>query len=616
MPATTITELYDLCVQRFQHHVASYHKENGRWIATTWADAKRDVDLLARGLMALGVKAGDRVGVLSETRVEWMACDMAVISVGAITVGIYPTSTAEQCAYILKHADVQICIVEDVDQLARLQTIQKQVPTLKKFVLIEGPKGAGARSKVINLDDLRARGKKHQSKYPSALEARKSAVQPDDLAMLVYTSGTTGPPKGVMLTHKNICTTSYCVSEILPHESNEMSVMFLPLAHSLQRVAGYTGFVTGGTAVFAERIDTIVDQMQEFKPTIQPAVPRIYEKVHTKILGQVAQAPPVKQKLFQWAIDIGTKVTRLQREKRPVPPHIAVQHKLADKLVLKKLRNIFGGRVKYMISGAAPIAVELLEFFHACGILILEGYGLTETTAPATINRVENFRFGTVGLDLPICETKIADDGEILIRGDNVFVGYYKNEEATREAFTDDGWFMSGDIGEKDSDGFLRITDRKKEIIITAAGKNVSPANVENQVKASNPLISQCVVYGDKRKFLVALITADPDELAAAASKLNIAETDPEKLTQERAIVAEIQVAIDNANHQLARYETIKYFRVLPRELSVEDNMLTPTLKLKRRNIYGTYQHLLDEMYDKASRPQRTRLGDVGIGGD
>jgi long-chain acyl-CoA synthetase len=616
MPATTIPELYDLCTQRLQHQVASYHKEDGRWIATTWATAKRDVDLLARGLIALGVKAGDRVGVLSETRVEWVACDMAVISVGAITVGIYPTSTAEQCAYILKHADVQVCIVENVEQLERLQAIHKQVPTLKKFVLIEGPKGASTRSKVINLDDLRARGEKHHSKYPSALEARKSAVQPDDLAMLVYTSGTTGPPKGVMLTHKNICATSYCVSEILPHETNEMTVVFLPLAHSLQRVAGYSGFVTGGTAVFAERIDTIVDHMQEFKPTIQPAVPRIYEKIHAKILGQVAQAPPVKQKLFQWAIDIGTQVARLQREKRLVPPHITVQHKLADKLVLKKLRDIFGGRVKYMVSGAAPIAVELLEFFQACGILILEGYGLTETTAPATINRVENFRFGTVGLDLPICETKIADDGEILIRGDNVFVGYYKNEEATQEAFTDDGWFMSGDIGEKDPDGFLRITDRKKEIIITAAGKNVSPANVENQVKASNPLISQCVVYGDKRKFLVALITADPDELAATATRLNIAETIPEKLTQERAIVAEIQVAIDNANHQLARYQTIKYFRVLPKELSVEDNMLTPTLKLKRRNIYGTYQHLLDEMYDKSSRPQRTRLGDVGIGGD
>jgi len=279
---------------------------------------------------------------------------------------------------------------------------------------------------------------------------------------------------------------------------------------------------------------------------------------------------------------------------------------------LTKIREIFGGRVRYMVSGAAPISMELLEFFEACGIIILEGYGLTETTAPATINRLDNYRFGTVGQDLPICQTKIADDGEILIKGANVFKGYYKNPEATSEAFTEDGWFKTGDIGTKDAQGFVRITDRKKELIITAGGKNVSPANIENLVKSKSALVSQCVVYGDKQKFLVALITLDPEELETLANKLGISANNPDKLTQHAKIIAEVQLNIDATNRELARFETIKYFRILNKELSIEDDMLTPTMKLKRRNIYKEHQSLLDEMYKNASK-KRIRAGDMAI---
>ncbi len=597
MNPRTIPGLYHERVQRYGDRIGSYFRDpsTGKWHSQSWADGLEHVKDLANGLYALGVQAGDRVGILSETRIEWVHADLSIVNIGAITVGVYATSTVEQTGYILQHAGVEVVFVEDWSQYEKVKEAAKFAKCIRSIVLMED--GERARStKAIDWQSLLTLGQEYSQENPEAYETGWKAIQPDALAMLVYTSGTTGPPKGVMLTHKNIYRTIEAIASTLPTD-NDLGVVFLPLSHSLQRVAGYAGIYTGGTAVFAERLDKIVDHMREFRPTVQASVPRIYEKIHTKIRAQVEESSPAKQKVFQWALDIGLKVSRLRRSNKRVPLHLVAQHQLADKLVLSKIRDVFGGNIRYMLSGAAPIAEELLEFFHACGVVILEGYGLTETTAPTTVNRLENFKFGTVGQDLPICKTRIAEDGEILIKGDNVFAGYWKDEKATQEAFTEDGWFKSGDVGEKDRDGFLRITDRKKEILITAAGKNVSPANVEKLVRAA-PLISQCVVHGDRSKYLVALITLEEEEVFAMADRMGLNTPDFASLLQHPSIVSEVQLIVDRCNRNLARYETIKYFRILSEDLSVENDLLTPTLKLKRRNIREKYADLIAEMYE------------------
>jgi long-chain acyl-CoA synthetase len=602
MPPTTICELYHQRVEKDGDRVATYHKDptSGRWVASTWAQGAREVNAIANGLLACGVAPGDRVGIISETRREWALCDLAIVNVGAITVGIYPTSTVEQIAHILKDAGVRIIFVEDLSQLHRVTEAFGDTGGMEAFIVFEQA-GLAQRQDTRGISEIMSMGREHANSHPGAYTERWQATKPDDLAMLVYTSGTTGPPKGVMLTHYNICTTVHSISTVLPNRPDDLGVVFLPLAHSLQRVVGYAGIATGARSVFAERLDKIVDHMKEFHPTVQAAVPRIFEKIHARIMRGVEEAPPPKKVLFRWAVHIGSEVARLNRQDRPVPLPLKAQHKLAEKLVLSKIRDVFGGSIRYMVSGAAPISSDLLEFFHACGILILEGYGLTETTAPATVNRVNSFRFGTVGLDLPICETRIADDGEILIKGDNVFVGYWQDEEATTEAFTDDGWFKTGDIGTKDTDGYLKITDRKKEIIITAAGKNVSPANIEKKLRG-DPLISQCVVHGDQRRYLTALITLDADEIGNVAQRLNLTETSYEALCRHPRMLSEVQIICDRVNRHLARYETIKYFKVLDKDLSVEDGYLTPTLKLKRRNIKAAYADLIDSLYVRRPR--------------
>jgi long-chain acyl-CoA synthetase len=593
----TIPGLYHDRVERNGDRIANHYKDSssGQWTAITWRQHVEQVRKLAYGLHAHGVQAGDRIAILSETRHEWMLCDLAIVNVGAVTVGIYPTSTVEQTRYILEDAGVDIVFVEDLSQMEKVKQACSKQGVSKTIILFEEA-GQAKGPNALGLHELMSQGDPLAQEDNALFEQRWRAIQPDALAMLVYTSGTTGPPKGVMLTHNNIYKTIESIADALPHEPDDLGIVFLPLAHSLQRVASYAGIYTGGTGVFAERLDKIIDHMQSFNPTVQASVPRIYEKVHAKIMGRLEEASPMKQKIFHWAIRVGLEWSRRKRANQSIPVHLHAQHALADKLVLSKLRGIFGGKIRYMISGAAPISIELLEFFHACGILILEGYGLTETTAPATVNRMNQFTFGTVGLDLSVCKTRIADDGEILIKGDNVFVGYWCNEEATKEAFTEDGWFKSGDIGEKDEKGFLTITDRKKEIIITAAGKNISPANIEKLVRM-DPLISQCVVVGDRRKYLVALIALDNEELLAMARRLELGETTMSTLVHHPTIITAVQQIIDRSNRELARYETLKYFRILEHDLSVDDDHLTPTLKLKRRNITASYDHLISEMY-------------------
>ncbi len=612
MRATTLPGLYHEQVARFGHRVSTYHLDGltGRWLGTTWRDAHEQVYGLANGLLSLGVAPGDRVGIIADTRPEWCAADLAIVCAGAITVGIYPSSSGEQCRYILDHAEVQVLFVEDARQLEKLvAAVPDGLRHVRVIVTFDSlavrpalgewrHEDAAANLQCLDVAEFVARGLAWATAHPGAYDDRWRAIKATDLAMLVYTSGTTGPPKGVMLTHRNLVWTVQAQNQVLPLRDDDLGIVYLPLTHVFQRVANYGAMEAGATGVFAERLDKLGDHLREFRPTVMLGVPRVYEKIHQKILARVAEAPPRRQKIFSWAVDVGKRARVLEREGRPLPLPLRAQLEVAERVVFARVRDGLGGRLRFLVSGAAPIAVELLEFFHAVGLPVYEGWGLTETTGPATANRPGAVRLGTVGRSLQGCETRVAEDGELLVRGENVFAGYFRDEEATRAAFTEDGFFRTGDLGAIDAEGYVRITGRKKELIITAAGKNIAPNPIEEKVKAHS-LISQCVVHGDRRKYLVALVTLDPDALLALATRHGLSLPTSELVKHPR-VVGEVQLAIDVANREFSRVETIKRFLVLDHELTPEDDLLTPTMKLKRQNIERRYANELESLYEAA----------------
>jgi long-chain acyl-CoA synthetase len=573
---------------------------------------------VALGLYALGCRHGDKVAIISETRPEWSMVDIGALSIGAIVVGVYPTLTAEQLAYILRHSESRFVLIENRRQLEQLRPACGEL-ALAQVVLFDedvplsaalySSKRAGTSTRlepeagqptVSSLLALRLRGAELRRGDPE-LELRcLDRVQADDVATLVYTSGTTGPPKGVVLTHGNLYRISDASNQIFDVSAKDVGVVFLPLAHSLQRVASYAGLWAGATGYFSESLLKVPEAWQAAQPTVVSSVPRIFEKMHTKIMTVLGEQPAWRRRLFHGALELGRRRSRLLQAGKTIPPQLALAHAAADRIIFRRLRaRIFGRRVRFLVSGGAPISKELLEFFHALGLLILEGYGLTETSAPATINRPDDYRFGSVGKPLPGVEIKLADDGEVLIRGPGVFREYYKDAEATAAALDASGWFRSGDIGEIDGDGYLSITDRKKDIIITAAGKNIAPQNIENLIKR-DPLISQVMVHGDQRHYLVALVTLDPDEVAAWAARQRVALREPGRQNGSEthpALVTAVGQIIDRNNSRLARFETVKKFRLLKEDFTVENGMLTPTLKVKRRVIAERYRNLLDEMY-------------------
>jgi long-chain acyl-CoA synthetase len=538
-------------------------KRDGRWVGETGAQALAKVRSVAAALLARGVKRGDRVGIIGETRAEWALCDLAILSVGACTVGVYTTSTADQAQYILDHAGVRLAFHDSAEHRAKLGPAREAVG----FAELE----AFARS-----------GDVHLAADPGAFDRAVAAVAPDDLATIIYTSGTTGPPKGAMLTHRNLCAVIEATRHLFPLGPEDIGVAFLPMAHSLQRVAGYGAMAMGVRGAFAESIEKLPENWREIQPTVQASVPRIWEKVYVKAQQKLGEASPLRRKLFAWALGVGRRMAEYRKRgaERFAPLELRAQHAVADRLVFTRIRALFGGKVRFLTSGGAPISIDLLEFFYALGILILEGYGLTETAAPATLNTPDAFRFGTVGRAIPGVEIQIDPaDGEVLVRGPNVFKGYWKDEAATREVFAADGFFRTGDIGELDADGYLRITDRKKSLIVTSAGKKIAPANVEFVLKRHSPLISQVYAHGDRRSYLVALITLDPEEAARAGAEAEVA----------RAVAA--------GNQELARYEQVKRWKVLPAEFAQEDGLLTPTMKQKRKAIAERYAAEIEALY-------------------
>jgi long-chain acyl-CoA synthetase len=556
--------------------------------ALSYADVARAVDEIAAGLAALGVQAGDRVAILASTRAEWTLADLGTLWAGATVVPIYNTNSAEECEYVLAHSSSRVVFCEDAAQLAKIESVRKGCPELEHRIVLTGSV-LGA----ITLDELRERGR--ALKEPVAA-TRTAAVRPDDVATIVYTSGTTGPPKGCMLTHANMLATIDRCRDRLELDCDMVAYLFLPLAHVLARVTQLVALSVGGTIVFWRGDPKrIVAELAEARPTHFPSVPRIFEKIHTAILGNVEEQGRLRRAVFSWALAEGRRASARRHAGTLAGPLARRRHELADRLVLSKLRGVFGDNLQLALTGAAPIAADIIEFFDACGVLVLEGYGLTETCAASTLNTVHEQRIGTVGRPLPGTQVRVAADGELLITGPHVFAGYYRNEQATSESLVD-GWLYTGDLGSVDDDGFVRITGRKKELIITSSGKNISPTNIEELLRETR-WISQAVVFGDSRPYLVALLTLDPDEAVKLAEHLGVTPGDLATLSSHPAVRAELQSAVGAVNERLARIEQIKRFAILERDLSQPAGELTPTLKIKRNVVAERFGDRVEELY-------------------
>jgi long-chain acyl-CoA synthetase len=529
-------------------------REDG-WHPVSWPEAGRRVDELAQALLAHGVRKGDAVAVLSRTRLEWILLDWAIMSIGAVVVGLYPTNTPSECAYILGHSEAVLAFTEDDAQRAKLESVRSQLPHLRE---------------LVGFDEL------------SGFTGEGGEPEPvgeEDLATLIYTSGTTGPPKGCMLSHKNLMTAAIRVKTHIEGTTDTV-LLFLPMAHSFARICHQSAAYHGATLALCADAARVPEALARVRPTILPAVPRVYEKVHSNALGEIERSSGAKRAIGRWALRVGSRASALRRSGRPLPAVLKAELALADKLVFSKVRERLGGRLRLGVSGAAPLSVEVLEFFHSLNMLVIEGYGLTETSSSLSVNDPDDYRFGTVGHAVDGCEVRLDTDGEILVRSDTIFSGYYKEPEATAAAFTDDGWFRTGDVGELDADGWLKITDRKKDLIITAGGKNIAPQNLENALKASR-FISQALVVGDRRPYVTALITLDP------------AETE----TDARDAQALVQEIVDEVNRDRVRVEQIKRFAILARDFSLEEGELTPTLKLRRKVVQEHFAAEIDQLY-------------------
>jgi long-chain acyl-CoA synthetase len=557
----TIARLWQDALAAGWERPAYLVEEDDGWREVSWGEAARIVDELAHGLLALGIRKGDTFAILGSTRLEWALLDFALGLIGGVGAAIYANSSPHDCEYILRHSDAVGVLCEDDEQRTKVAGVELD------HVLT-----------FAELDDLRARGREHAAAHPEAVADAAAAIDEDDLFTFIYTSGTTGPPKGCMISHRNYYEMADKTRRMEDFAvSSDVMLLYLPLAHNFGRLMHLQSPHIGYTLAFCPDPYAVAEALPAVRPTVFPSVPRVYEKVYAAVAAAFDEATGVKRRLIDWALGVGRQVSRLRQAGRPVPRGLAAKHRLADRLVYSKVKQRLGGRLRAGISGGAPLAQDIIEFFHALDILILEGYGLTECTTAASVNRPSAFRFGTVGTALPGVEIRIADDGEVLLRTETLFGGYYKDEAATREVLPGDGWLRTGDLGALDEDGFLTITDRKKDILVTAGGKNVAPQNLENALKTS-PLVSQALVVGDRRRYVAALIT--------------LAEDVPREGAEAR-----IQEVVDEVNRDRSRYEQIKRFVILPRDFSPEEDEITPTLKLKRRVCEEHFAADIERLY-------------------
>jgi long-chain acyl-CoA synthetase len=591
----TLASMFWNRVEQDRDRAAQRYKADGTWHTLSWRQVGEVVRELATGLLALGRRKDDAIGILSASRAEWVQADFAIFSAGCRTIPIYPTYPPDLIQYLVNDAGVKTLFVEDPGQLAKVLEVQGKMEGLEQIVVMQGYEGE-ASPRIMTWTELRRLGRDNVERLKSELAGRVAEIRPEDIATIVYTSGTTGPPKGVVQTHGNHIATLESAAKMDTIEDGATHLLFLPLAHSFARLESFLGVHRGLTTAFAENIDKLRDNLPEVKPDFICSVPRVFEKVYAGVIAKAEAGSPLKKKIFQWAVGVGREVSRLQQARKPVPAGLAFKHRLAHKLVFSKLHAALGGRLRFAVSGGAPLSKEIAEFFHAAGILILEGYGLTETCPSLTFNRLQRFKFGSVGQAQPGIEVKIAPDGEILGRGANIAKGYFKKPEATAEVFLADGWFATGDIGKIDEDGFLFITDRKKDLIVTAGGMNIAPQNIENLLKG-DPFISQAMVHGDKRPYPVALLTLNPEELAKFAKEQGILNLDPASLAKHPKVVDRVSRVVEARNAELQSYAKVKKFAILPGDFTVDNGLLTPTLKVKRRIITDQHRELLDSLY-------------------
>jgi long-chain acyl-CoA synthetase len=583
----TLADLLARSAEVYGNAPAVRYKDGEQWVDRSFNEVREIVRPLALGLTELGVQKGDRVSILGNTRPEWTYFDFAALSIGATVVPIYQTNSPEECRYVIDNSDAKVVVVEDAEQLQKIRDVRAALPKLEHVILM-----TGEAEDAISAEHLAAKGSEVD---PAIWEQRYEAVAPEDICTFIYTSGTTGPPKGCIISHGNYRAMLDMVNATSVIEGEDVTYLYLPLAHSFALLIQLGSFDLGATIAYWERDPLkILPNLAELKPTYFPSVPRIFEKIYTAANSGIEKAGGLKKRIFHWAIKVGAKMRERERSGRKPGLLLSRQYAFADKQVLSKIRNLFGGNLRLAVSGAAPINPEILRFFDAAGVLILEGWGMTETSTAATIASPDDFKIGTIGKPFPGCEVRIAEDGEILVKGPNVFQGYHKNEEATRETIVD-GWLHTGDIGEIDSEGFIKITGRKKDIIITAGGKNITPANLEAEIK-QHPLVSQCVVVGDRRPYLVALVTLDPEEAVAYAKEHGLPE-DPAQLAQNGDVRAAIEAHVETINQNFARVEQVKKISILPQDLSQENGELTPTLKVKRAVVASKHEDAIERLY-------------------
>ncbi len=592
MSQNTISHSFVVAGKRPPTQVALRYSKNGKWTDISWPEYYSLSERLAGALVSRGIKRGDRVAIMSNTRYQWNVADMAILGLGAVTVPLYQNSTAEDVEFILKNSGAVAVLLEDSAQFQKLEILSDKLPTLKTMIAFCPLEN----SKVIQWEDALKLGSDYLKSHPDFFKNSAEQNQPSEIATIVYTSGTTGQPKGAVLLHS--CISSECddLKPILDVNDSDSTLTFLPFAHIFGRVELWVHVHFGWKMAFAESIDRISANLVEIKPTFMLAVPRIFEKIYSRILSQVEEGSEVKKKIFHWAIALGQQVSKAKQAKKSVPLTTLIQYRLAFKLVFSKLHAKMGNRIRFLVSGGAPLSKEIIEFFHAAGILVLEGYGLTETTAGIFFNNPYKYRFGSVGLPVGDVKVKFESDGEILVQSKKVFKEYFGNPEATAESLTADGWFHTGDIGVQDTDGFLKITDRKKDLIKTAGGKMIAPQKIENLLKL-NKLISQVVVYGDRQKYLVALVTLNGEELVKYAESHGLPKADYAALTKDSRVHDMVRDIIKGRNSQLASYETIKNFSILPQDFTTESGELTPSLKVKRKLIAEKYDSVVKELY-------------------
>ncbi|ALG12044.1 AMP-dependent synthetase/ligase [Kibdelosporangium phytohabitans] len=574
---------------RTPHREAFRYRDGTGWCSLTWAETERHVRRLAAGLIALGVRPEQRVAIVAGTRYEWIAADLAIMCAGAATTTVYPTTNGDGVAYILADSDSQVVFAEDAVQLAKLRAHRDSIPQVRNVVLLDGT--APDDDWVLGLAELEHRGDALLELDPSAVDDRVGAIAADRLATIIYTSGTTGVPKGVRLRHSGWAYQASAVASQGFLSADDLHFLWLPMAHAFGKVLLSLQLAVGFPTAVDGRVEHIVDNLADVRPTWMAAAPRIFEKAYARIVTTMEQQGGLRKRLFDWAFAVGTVVSRLRRDGGTPGPLLAARHRVADRLVLAKVRKRFGGRIRFLVSGSAALNTGIAEWFHAAGVLILEGYGLTETTAAATINRPDHFRFGTVGPPLPGTEVRIAEDGEVLIRGAGVMAGYHNLDKDTAGALDADGWLHTGDLGERDPDGLIRITGRKKELFKTSGGKYIAPSAIESRFIAICPYASQFFVHGDGRNYCTALVTLDADAVAGWARQRGKPDRD------HASVVRLVTSYVDILNAELNRWETIKKFAVLDREFSVESGELTPSLKVRRKVVEDNNRATLDAFY-------------------